>query len=139
DKIGAAFRQADYRTVPVIWVVLAIFYWLKSRRWVVLLSPIGQFSNYECFRAILIGFAFNNLLPARIGEFVRIFVFARRNRLSNTTVLSTVALERIFDSVAIFAIFLVGLQLVPSLPPDVSAVVIPLAVLVGVGLLGAGV
>lgn len=139
SRVGAAFRRADYRTIPLIWGVLLVFYWLKARRWAVLLSPIGRFSPGECFRSILIGFSFNNLLPARIGEFVRIFVFARRHRLSNTAVLSTVALERILDSVAIFAIFLVGLPLVPHLPPDVEAVVLPFAVLVGVGLAGAAV
>ena len=39
----------------------------------------------------------NTPLPARIGEFVRVFVFARAHRLSKVSVLASVALERILD------------------------------------------
>lgn len=136
-EIGRAFRRADYRTLPLIWGTLLAFYVLKARRWVLLLRPLGRFTPGQSFRSILIGFAFNNVLPARIGEFVRVFVFARQQRLSNTAVLSSVALERIFDSVMIFGVFLVGLWRVPNLDETIRKNVAPLAALIGCGLVGA--
>src|SRR5688500_1969777 len=77
-KVGDAFARADYRTLPLIWLILAVFYWIKAWRWRMLLSPLGQYRpTRDLLPPILVGFAFNNLLPARLGEFVRVFVFAR--------------------------------------------------------------
>src|SRR4051812_15436833 len=46
-KMVDAFREADYHTLPLIWLVLFVFYWLKSWRWAMLLSPLGKFSPLQ--------------------------------------------------------------------------------------------
>ena len=62
----------------------------------------------------LIGFAFNNVLPAHLGEFVRVFVFSRRTGLAKTSVLTTIVLERLFDIIAILGFLMAGLFLVDT-------------------------
>ncbi len=121
QQIGDAFQQADYvSTLPLMWIVLFVFYWLKAWRWRMLLAPLGMFRPIaDLLPAILIGFAFNNLLPARIGEFVRVFVFSSRHRLSKVSVLASVALERILDAIAILAIFGLGAMFLPDVAADV--------------------
>ncbi|MCA9011119.1 MAG: hypothetical protein KDB01_15320, partial [Planctomycetaceae bacterium] len=42
-EISAAFRQADYRSLPAMWTCLVLFYWLKAIRWHLLLEPLGKF------------------------------------------------------------------------------------------------
>lgn len=115
EEIATAFRSADYRTLPAMWASLALFYWLKAVRWKYLLEPIGRFHPLrELLPSTLIGFAFNNVLPAHLGEFVRVFVFSRKSGLAKTSVLTTIVLERLFDIIAILAFLMLGLFLVDT-------------------------
>lgn len=140
QEIAAAFRKADYRTLPVMWFCLAVFYWLKVIRWKYLLSPLGQFQPVrELMPSTVIGFAFNNVLPAHLGEFVRVFVFSRQTKLPRTAVLSSIVLERMFDIVAILFFLVVGLWFadIQGLDPKVESAMILFTVAVCVGLVGA--
>lgn len=136
-EIGAAFRTADYRTLPLLWGCVLVFYWLKAWRWVLLLKPVGDYTVRQAYAPVMIGFAFNNLLPAHLGEFVRVFVFSRRYRAPYAAVLSTVVLERIFDILAILGFFFLGLAFMPGLAADVQQMAWGFAVFVAVGLVGA--
>lgn len=144
QEITGAFRKADYRTLPVMWLCLAIFYWLKAVRWKYLLSPLGQFHPVrELMPSTVIGFAFNNVLPAHLGEFVRVFVFSRQTKLPRTAVLSSIVLERMFDVVAILFFLVVGLWfadiqgLDPEVESKVESAMIIFTAAVCVGLVGA--
>lgn len=115
-ELRAAFSRADYRTLPLLLALLAGFYWLKTLRWVWLLAPVARLKTSQLFPPMLIGFAANNLLPAHLGEFVRVSLVHRRYGIPASTVLSTVVLERIFDVLAILALFAVGLTATAELP-----------------------
>ncbi|MFG0335970.1 MAG: lysylphosphatidylglycerol synthase transmembrane domain-containing protein, partial [Maioricimonas sp. JB049] len=95
-QIGSAFASANYLTLVPMLIALAIFYWLKTWRWQMLLRPLGHFPLRTLFGPLMIGFAFNNLLPAHLGEFVRVFVASRDQKLPMPAVLSSVVLERVF-------------------------------------------
>lgn len=112
EEIAVAFQQADFRSLPVIWLGIAIFYVVKAWRWKMLLEPMGHFRiNRDLLPSVMIGFAFNNVLPAHLGEFVRMFVFAKEHNVPRTGVLSSIALERIFDIIAILSFLVLGLVL----------------------------
>lgn len=120
-KIVAAFRQANYASLPVILVLLFIFYWLKAWRWRLLLSPVRKFAPLrELLGPILIGFGFNNLLPLRIGEFLRCHVFSRQQRIPLAIALSSLVLERILDGITIVFYLSIGLLFVDGLDPRVQ-------------------
>jgi glycosyltransferase 2 family protein len=141
-KISAAFCKADYRSLPVMWACLAAFYWLKVIRWKMLLEPLGKFRPMrELFPATIIGFAFNNVLPAHLGEFVRVFVFSRQTGLPRTAVLTSIVLERVFDVIAILTFLALGLFLVDraELDPIYVQTAWVLAGCVCTGLIGAAV
>lgn len=133
-----AFRQADYRTLPVIWIVLFFFYWLKSWRWAMLLAPLGKFSPLkDLYPPMMIGFAFNNVLPAHLGDVVRVFVFAGQAGVKKTPVLSTVVLERVFDIIAILCFLGTGLFFVEGLNESVRKSALVFGVFSACGVLGA--
>jgi uncharacterized protein (TIRG00374 family) len=120
-EIVAAFRQANYWVLIPFWAALFAFYWLKAWRWRLLLKPVGDFRPLrELISPILIGFGFNNVLPAHLGEFVRVFVMGRKHRLPVTAVLSTVVLERVFDIFAIVTFLGLGLVFVPAVDPSIK-------------------
>ena len=118
-EVRAAFAGADYRTLPAILFLLALFFWLKAVRWAVLLKPLeepggGRFTASAVLPATLIGFAGNNVLPAHAGEFFRVAVVAKRWAVKPAAVLSTVVLERLFDVAAILPLFAAGLLAAPG-------------------------
>lgn len=112
-RVQEAFAKADYRSLLPFWGGLVGFYLIKAWRWRLLLRPVGDYHTVrDLVPPTMIGFAFNNLLPAHLGDFVRVYLFARRVRASATAVLSTVVLERVFDVVAILLLLGTGLLFV---------------------------
>ena len=118
DDLRAGFQQASYLSLPFMLAMLFGFYWLKAMRWSWLLSPVTPLTTRQLFPPLLIGFAANNILPAHLGEFVRVFVVRKQHKVPFSTVFSTVVLERIFDVVAILGLFSIGLMFTNDLPDD---------------------
>jgi len=129
DAFLASLKTANYFTLPFLLLLLFIFYWLKAIRWSWMLKPVKDLTAGQLFPPVMTGFAANNLLPAHLGEFVRVFLVGRRHQLPMTTVLSTVVLERVFDVMAILGLFVVSLQFAGPLPAGFNQAAMTLAVL----------
>ena len=97
-------------------VCLLVSFWLRAARWKVLTAPFQEIRVSQLFSATMIGYMANNILPLRLGEFVRAWALARTTEVRTATVLATLLVERIFD--AIFSALLLGLVLLlfPDLP-----------------------
>lgn len=116
-----AFRQSDFHQVfrqilavhvgPLLAgvVVLLSTYMARALRWRVLLLPTGRPSLHSLFGAIMIGFMSLNLLPFRLGEFIRAYVLGRKEGLSKSAVFATIVVERIFDGFTVLFIGLVSM------------------------------
>lgn len=120
EKSWTAFSRADYRTLIPIALATAVFYWFKALRWRLLLTPLGRFrTTKDLFPMVMIGFGFNNLLPAHLGEVIRVVLFSRKHGTKLTPIATSVALERLFDSVAVLTFLTCGLTFLPALDPSV--------------------
>ena len=87
---------------------------LRAARWRLLLHGGSGIGFWSLLSSTFIGMMANNVLPARLGEVVRAWVLARRERAPAVTVLASIAVERLFDIVALVGIL--GLALVVSPP-----------------------
>ncbi len=88
------------------WIVLMIatvFLDVAARgaRWRALLAPIAVLPFQRVLGYTFIGYLANNVLPARLGELVRSHALGEGENLSRTTVLGTVVVERIVDTVIV--------------------------------------
>ncbi len=138
-EIASSFRRADYRTLPLLMAMLALFFWLKAVRWAMLLRPIRPdrpVTARQSMPALMIGFMGNNVLPAHLGDFLRVVVLGRQHGLSRAAVLSTVVLERVCDIAAILAILGWGLASAPEAPAEAKQTGYVLAAMLAVGLAG---
>lgn len=88
-------------------------FWIRAFRWRWLIAAPKPLSNSRLFSATMVGFMANNLLPFRLGEFVRPMVLARRESLSRTRLLATIVVERVIDMITLLAIFGIALLLHP--------------------------
>ena len=70
---------------------------IRAVRWHFLLRDLKPIPIRSLFRTVVIGYAANDLLPARMGELVRAFLLGREERLSKTSTLVTILIERLFD------------------------------------------
>ena len=97
---GAAFDELTQATtsyyIPAA-VILMMGIWIRAIRWKILLTPLGNVKIGTAFAALTIGYLANNALPARLGEFVRVYVLNRDTKMASPAILGTIILERIFD------------------------------------------
>ncbi len=94
---------------PVWMVLVLLFYisnfWLKAIRWSDLLEPVHKVTAKDAYPVMMTGFFANNILPAHLGELVRMYIGSRIFLVSKTEVLATLVLERILDFSAVALIF----------------------------------
>lgn len=95
-------------------MVVTIFgFWIRAVRWRLFLRTPTRVSTLSLFSSTMIGFMANNILPFRLGEFVRPWALSRREGLSKSMLLATVVVERAVDMLTLLAIFGISLLLHP--------------------------
>ena len=105
-QIYRHFMDADYRILLLATALSMVQYPLRAIRWKYLLLPRKKIKFHSLLSATMIGFMANNLLPARLGEFVRAYMISRKEQISKSSAMATIVLERIFDGLALLAILL---------------------------------
>lgn len=104
DKVLASFEKVKISYLIWALIVTSLSYILRAYRWQFLFTDV-QLSFAHSYRCLTLGFFMNNVLPARIGEFVRAHSLGRILGESRAKVLASVALERLLDGVTLSAIF----------------------------------
>lgn len=84
---------------------------LRTVRWRLFLDPIQATGFSNRLLAVLVGFAANCLLPARLGEIVRANYIGLREGCSRSSALGTLVVERLFDAVVLLGVLYVGLMI----------------------------
>jgi len=109
SEVWNALRKAHWWGFAAVMVLTVIGFWIRAVRWRSLIASPRRLSTDSLFSATMIGFMANNVLPFRLGEFVRPWALARREKLSKTTLLATVVVERAVDMLTLLGIL--GLSL----------------------------
>ena len=104
-SVWSHIRRARLDLISAAFGAIAVSYVVRVRRWQRLLAPIAQVGFAPAVRATVIGFATTAVLPGRLGEVLRPYLLARRERLSASAVLATVVLERLLDVIAVVLLF----------------------------------
>ena len=76
----------------------------RGARWRALLAPIAPLRYRRVLGYTYIGYLANNVLPARLGELYRSHALGEGEGVSRPTVLGTVVVERVVDTVMVVAI-----------------------------------
>ncbi|MEE2669109.1 MAG: lysylphosphatidylglycerol synthase transmembrane domain-containing protein [Gemmatimonadota bacterium] len=83
-------------------------YFVRALRWRVLLLPLKANTRLRSrFSGVSIGFAANNIFPARLGEIARAFALSRSESLPVSGVFGSLVVERFLDSIVLVTMFLV--------------------------------
>lgn len=119
--------------------VLAAAIFLRALRWRFLFRretrpPLGATT-----RALLIGYFFNNILPVRAGEALRVVALHEEAGTSRAEALGTAVTERVYDILALLVLLFVATPWLPEVTwlrrVAVLALVFAVAVAVAIGVL----
>ncbi|HEX9637392.1 MAG TPA: lysylphosphatidylglycerol synthase transmembrane domain-containing protein [Acidobacteriota bacterium] len=123
EGLGAVLKRLAERLAAAHpgWILLSsalglLIYLLRALRWRHLLAPIQVAKFGHVISATIIGFTVNNFLPARLGELVRAYLLAEKERISKSASFATIVVERVFDLAAVLLMF--SLYLVFFLDPE---------------------
>jgi hypothetical protein len=115
-------RKIDY---TLLWQVLksanywwlipgvAVYFvalWVRSWRWHYLLRPLKPIPTRTMFPIVTMGYAFNNIFPARAGEILRAIVLKHEENVPISASLATIIIERVFDGIVMLAFVFVNLS-----------------------------
>jgi len=103
-----SLRGASPSLIAASVFVNLVAYLFRAWRWRVLMAPVKKgIGMYNLTSTMFIGFMISFIVPFRVGEVARPVLLARREKVSTTATLATVALERLFDVMTVMGLLLV--------------------------------
>jgi len=111
DSVSRALRQSDWRLILLAAAIIAVTYLVRAMRWRAFLLPLvpAGVSLRELFAATTVGFGAVFLI-GRTAEVVRpAFLPLRDSRVRPGVAFVTIAVERIYDMVAVILLFAANL------------------------------
>lgn len=107
-EVWMMLTQADPLLLIGAGVLIAALLGARTARWGVLLMSLRSGAGWSrLFAALNIGYFLNNILPARLGDLARAYLWGEWTGVSRAAVLSTVAVERVVDLLSAFVCLLI--------------------------------
>jgi hypothetical protein len=106
-ELMEALKGANYWWLIPNMLLIVLTLYQRAYRWRFMLAPIRKVKFSKLLAATCIGFMANNVLPLRLGEFVRAYSLSSQDRnITKTASLATIFAERmIFDLITLLLIF----------------------------------
>jgi glycosyltransferase 2 family protein len=131
SAVWGEVRRAHWGLLLAAVAVATSGFLVRALRWKLLLQPVAPGTRLGTrFAAVSIGFAANNLLPARVGEFARAWAISRMEPVRVGGALGSLVAERFLDAVAVFGLLAIAL-LHPDFPSDATVAGRSIGALVG--------
>jgi glycosyltransferase 2 family protein len=132
-------RGVDYRQAEAIlassdwkWILIGVALFgldlsLRTKRWLIIVGHRHDVDYFRLGQGLIVGYAINILLPARLGELFRADYTGRLTNISRPVILGSIFIERLVDLIAVVAIFGAGLAFM-----DVKNVAVDHVMLLGI-------
>ncbi|MBN2407930.1 MAG: flippase-like domain-containing protein [Elusimicrobia bacterium] len=120
-----AFRKVEFskaveilKTTNYVYLIPALLaflcdFTLRAVRWNFLLMPIKKCRFINSLSTVFIGFFANNVLPMRAGEIIRAVMLGEKEKISKTSVVATLVVERILDMFALIILLMIAFFIFP--------------------------
>jgi glycosyltransferase 2 family protein len=133
EQLLATLAAANWGLLPFAVVLYFIGIWIRSIRWGLLL-PEHSVKTSSLFRALVVGFTVNDLLPFRVGEVARAYLLAQWCRIPYGATVASLLVERVLDGFSLAILLLLALTLpLPQPPPSYLLIVGVIAAGVSLG------
>lgn len=132
DEVWRALCSCDYWWLIPALIAFGLGNVARALRWRSLFAPGRRPPLAPTLDATMIGYFYNNIMPARAGEVARVVVLTRRSSAPLVETVGTIVVERLYDVITILAIFFVAQPWLPHVSwfraAAVAAIVLALAI-----------
>ena len=118
-EIWQAMINADLRYLLMVGAAITLFLFLRAVRWRFMLGNAAPYS--KVFHIQNIGYLFNFLLPARMGDITRALLIGSVPPIKLAQGLSTMVVERVLDLLFMATILPLTLSQVETLPENLRS------------------
>lgn len=108
-----AQEKVNYWYLAPAAVFLFLSLWFRAYRWGIFFRPMKPMRMRNLFSSLLIGYMANNVLPFRLGEFLRAYSIGKAEDFSKVASFATIVLERIIDVITLLIFLGVALLFQP--------------------------
>jgi glycosyltransferase 2 family protein len=105
SKVWAALGECDYWWLIPALLAFGLGDIARAARWRSLFALGRRPRLGATLDATMIGYFYNNIMPARAGEVARVIVLTQRSEVPPVETVGTVVVERLYDVLAILVIF----------------------------------
>jgi uncharacterized protein (TIRG00374 family) len=136
-RVYSYLLSANYWWILPGIVIYFVAVWARTWRWHYLLRPVKSVPVIRLFPIVCIGYFGNNVYPARAGELFRAIALRATEKISISTSLATIIIERVFDGLVMLLFVFFALPFVGTehIPPIYRTTIILASVLFGAALL----
>ncbi|OHY82818.1 lysylphosphatidylglycerol synthase transmembrane domain-containing protein [Marinobacter sp. AC-23] len=121
DRFLAMLAGANLGFLLMVPAAMACEQLLRAWKWRQLLYPIRPVGPFHLFGAIMGGYFANLIIPIGASPVVRSWLVARRQNLSTSSVLATVAIDRVIDGI-VFTGFVPVVLILMAVPDPTGAI-----------------
>jgi glycosyltransferase 2 family protein len=132
-QVWHALRYSDYVWLIPALAVFAAATMARALRWHALFAPDRRPALGAVTNAMLVGYLFNNIMPARAGEAARVVTLTQRAGTPAAEALGTVVVERVFDVLSILIVFFAAAPWLPQVSWFRAAELAAVVLAVGLG------
>jgi uncharacterized protein (TIRG00374 family) len=137
-QVPEILASLQYRYIFFICISYTLEHITRASRWQLILADRPLSLKHSYFGVVL-GYFFNNMLPARAGEFLRAFYIKKKNIAPGSEAFGSVVFERFLDGIVIVSFIVYSMQKFTATPlirkAGLSAIVFYAIVLVAIVLL----
>ncbi len=129
--LGVALSQVNPLVLIACVATLPITMYLKCLRWRYFFPRPAEVSMRGLLSALYLGYMVNTIVPLRAGELVRAYLVGESDRVSKSTVLATVLIEKVFDlGTIVLLLFLLRFAIILPVWADAAALASGAAVVI---------
>jgi glycosyltransferase 2 family protein len=115
QQLGRALLDVHIGFLAIGLIAQLMIIWVKSFRWAIAIRGATGRPVSHALSASIIGFAGNVVLPARLGELLRVSVIDKHNKIGRSVALTTLGLTQLLDLLSLVTYFLLVSILATSL------------------------
>ncbi len=134
-----ALRTSDYSWLAIALIAFSLGNLTRAFRWRSLFAPDRRPPIGSVWNAMMVGYLYNNIMPARAGEAARVVVLTQRSAAPATEIVGTVVIERLYDVIAILLIFFAAKSWLPPVSwfdaAAIAALVLAISIIIGAAVL----
>jgi uncharacterized protein (TIRG00374 family) len=136
SETWTALRATDYEWLAPALLLMAVAFFVRVARWQSMFPSTPRPGFRPLARALYVGYLFNNLLPVRAGEAVRVVTLNRQTGVPVTRAAATILVERAYDVLSLVVLLFVIAPWLPHVTWLRAAGVVALGLAVGLSVGG---